>query len=158
MFLSTANAANNQWLGYEEDMHATCPTVGAIDVLQALVPGNGATISNLALRGGGLELLRDAAPGGRGAGPRVGRRPGRDWLPGYWYPASMATGKFVVEMERETDRRWVAEVVALPGVLAYGANREEALAKAEVLALRVLADRLEHGEAIPEITGLFDAA
>ena len=70
----------------------------------------------------------------------------------------MATGKFVVEMERETDGRWVAEVVALPGVLAYGANREEALAKAEVLALRVLADRLEHGEAIPEITGLFDAA
>ena len=50
--MSTANAANNQWLGYEEDMHATCPTVGAIDVLQALVPGNGATISNLALRGG----------------------------------------------------------------------------------------------------------
>ena len=44
------------------------------------------------------------------------------------------------------------------GVLAYGAHREEALAKAEVLALRVLADRLEHGEAIPEITGLFDAA
>ena len=64
----------------------------------------------------------------------------------------------VVEMERETDGRWVAEIVALPGVLAYGANREEALAKAEVLALRVLADRLEHGEAIPEVTGLFDAA
>ena len=88
----------------------------------------------------------------------MGRRLGRDWPPGYWYPASMATGKFVVEMERETDGRWIAEVVALPGVLAYGANREEALAKAEVLALRVLADRLEHGEAIPEITGLFDAA
>jgi len=70
----------------------------------------------------------------------------------------MATGKFVVEMERETDGRWIAEVVALPGVLAYGADRGEALAKAEVLALRVLADRLEHGEAIPEITGLFDAA
>ena len=67
-------------------------------------------------------------------------------------------GVLVVEMERETDGRWIAEVVALPGVLAYGANREEALAKAEVLALRVLADRLEHGEAIPEITGLFDAA
>jgi len=70
----------------------------------------------------------------------------------------MPAAKFVVELERETDGRWIAEVVALPGVLAYGATREEALAKAEVLALRVLADRLEHGEAIPEVTGLFDAA
>ncbi len=70
----------------------------------------------------------------------------------------MPAAKFVVELERETDGRWIAEVVALSGVLAYGATREEALAKAEVLALRVLADRLEHGEAIPEITGLFDAA
>ena len=70
----------------------------------------------------------------------------------------MAAGKFIVELEREDDGRWIAEVVALPGVLAYGTTREEALAKAEVLALRVLADRLEHGETIPEITGLFEAA
>ncbi len=70
----------------------------------------------------------------------------------------MAAGKFIVELEREYDGRWIAEVVALPGVLAYGTTREEALAKAEVLALRVLADRLEHGETIPEITGLFEAA
>src|SRR3989442_15120638 len=49
----------------------------------------------------------------------------------------MAAGKFIVELEREDDGRWIAEVVALPGVLAYGATREEALAKAEVLALRV---------------------
>ena len=61
----------------------------------------------------------------------------------------MAAGKFIVELEREDDGRWIAEVVALPGVLAYGTTREEALAKAEVLALRVLADRLEHGETIP---------
>ena len=54
----------------------------------------------------------------------------------------MPAAKFVVELERETDGRWIAEVVALSGVLAYGATREEALAKAEVLALRVLADRL----------------
>jgi predicted RNase H-like HicB family nuclease len=65
---------------------------------------------------------------------------------------------FRVEVEEETDGRWIAEVVALSGVLAYGATREEALAKAEVLALRVLADRLEHGESIPEVTGLFEAA
>jgi len=70
----------------------------------------------------------------------------------------MPKGKFVVEIEQEGDSRWIAEVVALPGVLAYGASRAEALAKVEVLALRVLADRLEHGEAIPEVTSLFEAA
>jgi len=70
----------------------------------------------------------------------------------------MAAGKFLVEIEREDDGRWLAEVVALSGVLAYGATRDEALAKAEVLALRVLADRLEHGEPIPEVTSLFEAA
>ncbi len=70
----------------------------------------------------------------------------------------MPAGKFVVELEREDDGRWVAEVVALSGVLAYGATRDEALARAEVLALRVLADRLEHGEPIPEVTSLFEAA
>lgn len=52
-----------------------------------------------------------------------------------------------LESEQETDGRWLAEVPELPGVLAYGANREEALAKAEVLALRVIAEQLEHGEA-----------
>jgi predicted RNase H-like HicB family nuclease len=70
----------------------------------------------------------------------------------------MAAGKFVVELEREADGRWIAEVVALPGVMAYGDTREEALARAEVLALRVLADRLEHGEAIPAVSNLFEAA
>ncbi len=70
----------------------------------------------------------------------------------------MASGKIVVELEREADGRWIAEVLALPGVLAYGATREEALARAEVLALRVIADRLEHGESIPEVTSLFEAA
>ena len=70
----------------------------------------------------------------------------------------MAAGKFVVELEQESDGRWIAEVVALPGVLAYGDTREKALAKAEVLALRVLADRLENGEAIPALSDLFEAA
>ena len=70
----------------------------------------------------------------------------------------MAAGKFVVELEQETDGRWIAEVVALPGVVAYGDTREKALAKAEVLALRVLVDRLEHGEAIPARSDLFEAA
>lgn len=55
-----------------------------------------------------------------------------------------------VELDREEDGRWIAEVVALPGVLAYGDTRDQALAAAEALALRVLADRLEHGEHAPD--------
>jgi predicted RNase H-like HicB family nuclease len=57
--------------------------------------------------------------------------------------------KFELECELEEDGRWLAEVPQLPGVLAYGASADEAMAKAEVLALRVLADRLEHGESRP---------
>lgn len=55
-----------------------------------------------------------------------------------------------IECEQEADGRWLAEVPQLPGVLAYGANADEAMAKIEVLALRVVAERLEHGEARPE--------
>lgn len=55
-----------------------------------------------------------------------------------------------IEYEQEADGRWLAEVPQLPGVLAYGANADEAMAKIEVLALRVVAERLEHGEACPE--------
>jgi predicted RNase H-like HicB family nuclease len=54
--------------------------------------------------------------------------------------------KLRVELERETDGRWLAEVPDLPGTMAYGATRQEALANVEALALRVLADRLENGE------------
>lgn len=54
--------------------------------------------------------------------------------------------KFTLECEREEDGRWLAEVSQLPGVLAYGVSAEDAMAKAEALALRVLAERLEHGE------------
>lgn len=49
-------------------------------------------------------------------------------------------------VEREADGRWIAEVPELPGVLVYGASKAEAMAKAEVLALRVLAERIEHSE------------
>jgi predicted RNase H-like HicB family nuclease len=52
----------------------------------------------------------------------------------------------LVEIEREADGRWIGEVPELPGVLAYGRTPEEAKAKAQALALRVVADRLEHGE------------
>ena len=57
--------------------------------------------------------------------------------------------QFQLECEREEDGRWLAEIAAIPGVLAYGASANEAMAKAEVLALRVLAEQLEHGEAKP---------
>jgi predicted RNase H-like HicB family nuclease len=56
-----------------------------------------------------------------------------------------------VELEQEWDGRWLAEAVELPGVLAYGATRDEALARAEALVLRVIADRREHGERAPEL-------
>ena len=58
--------------------------------------------------------------------------------------------KFDIECEREDDGRWLAEVPQLPGVLAYGSNRDEAMARAEILALRVLAERMEHGESGPK--------
>lgn len=58
--------------------------------------------------------------------------------------------RFTIEMDQESDGSWIAEVVDLPGVMVYGDTREQALAAAEALALRVVADRLEHGEATPE--------
>jgi predicted RNase H-like HicB family nuclease len=56
---------------------------------------------------------------------------------------------FTLECEREDDGRWIAEVPELPGVLAYGSSPSDAMSKAEVLALRVIADRLENGESGP---------
>jgi predicted RNase H-like HicB family nuclease len=57
--------------------------------------------------------------------------------------------KLRVEFDRETDGRWIAEVIDLPGVMAYGKTREEALATVERLALRVIADRIENEELAP---------
>lgn len=68
------------------------------------------------------------------------------------YPATPQkdTGmNFSIEFEQEQDGRWLAEVPELPGVLAYGVTAEDAMAKAEILALRILAERLEHGESRP---------
>jgi len=62
----------------------------------------------------------------------------------------------VVEVEQEVDGRWLAEIPDLPGVLAYGATPEEAISRAQALGLRVLADRVEHGEEVPTgVLGLF---
>jgi len=63
-----------------------------------------------------------------------------------------------VEFSREDDGRWIADIPLLPGVTVYGRTRKQALASVEALALRVIADRLEHGEAVPgEITVSFAA-
>ena len=65
---------------------------------------------------------------------------------------------FLVELEQEEDGRWIAEVIDLPGALAYGQIPEEAKAKGQALALRVVADRLEHGEAGPDLLSISFAA
>ena len=65
---------------------------------------------------------------------------------------------FKVEIEQEKDGRWIAEVIELPGVLAYGGTPEEARAKVQALALRVVADRLEHGETGPDLVSISFAA
>ena len=66
---------------------------------------------------------------------------------------------FKVETEQEEDGRWLAEVLELPGVLAYGETQEAALSKVQALALRGIAERLEHGEAGPELLSIsFNAA
>ena len=65
---------------------------------------------------------------------------------------------FTVEYEQEDDGRWLAEVLEMPGVLAYGQSSDEAIAKAQALALRVLADRLEHGESSHEFVNITFAA
>ena len=62
-----------------------------------------------------------------------------------------------VAVDREEDGRWIGEVFSLPGVLVYGATPEEARKKAEALALRVIADRIEHGEAVRH-DAAFDAS
>jgi len=65
---------------------------------------------------------------------------------------------FKVEIERETDGRWIAEIPQIPGAMAYGSSREEAVARVEALGLRVLAERIEQGESSPEIEKVFAVA
>ncbi len=63
-----------------------------------------------------------------------------------------------IELEQEADGRWLAEIPELPGVMAYGPTAREAAARAKALALRVLADRLEHGEDVPDLAEVFTVA
>jgi len=66
--------------------------------------------------------------------------------------------KFTVEFEQEEDGRWLAEVKELPGVLVYGRDPDDAAARAQALALRVVADRIENGESIPRLMFSFSLA
>jgi len=66
---------------------------------------------------------------------------------------------FSIEIEREDDGRWLAEVPALAGVMCYGSDRDEAVAHVQALALRVIAERLEHREVPAEFLNVtFQAA
>jgi predicted RNase H-like HicB family nuclease len=65
---------------------------------------------------------------------------------------------FRVEVEQELDGRWIAEVAELPGVMSYGATLEDAVVHVKALALRVVADRLENGEAGPDLLSISFAA
>ena len=65
--------------------------------------------------------------------------------------------KFTVEYEQEDDGRWLAEVKEIPGVLTYGNDPDQAVAHAQALALRVIADRLDNGEAVPALMFSFSA-
>ena len=98
------------------------------------------------LSGGKKEASRRRASGESGLG---GRADG-------WYITRVT---LTIELEREEDGRWIAEVPALPGVLCYGRDRDEAVAGVQALALRVIAERLENREAPAELLNVtFQAA
>ena len=66
---------------------------------------------------------------------------------------------FTIETEKEVDGRWIGDVLEIPGAMAYGSTQNQAIAKAQAIALRVIAERLEHGEAGPEFVNVsFQAA
>ena len=65
---------------------------------------------------------------------------------------------FRIQLERESDGRWLDEMPDLSGVMTYGTSRDEAMARVQALALRVIAERLEHGEAAPNLQITFQAA
>ena len=68
------------------------------------------------------------------------------------------SNQFTVETEQEEDGRWIAEILEIPGVLVYGETQQQAIAYVQALALRVMADKLEHGEMMLGLTSLTFAA
>ncbi len=75
-----------------------------------------------------------------------------------WLGAVQQALKMTIEIEQEADGRWIAEVREVPGALFYCNTREEAIQSVKALALRVIADRLEHGEPVPAVAELFRVA
>jgi predicted RNase H-like HicB family nuclease len=63
-----------------------------------------------------------------------------------------------IELEQEDDGRWIAEAPDLPGVMVYSQTKDEAVQRVKALALRVLADRLDHGELVIEVNDLFEVS
>jgi predicted RNase H-like HicB family nuclease len=63
-----------------------------------------------------------------------------------------------VNLDQEDDGRWIAEIPELPGVLAYGPTKDDAIARVKSLSLRVMAERIEHGEPVPEMDELFSVS
>jgi uncharacterized protein (DUF433 family)/predicted RNase H-like HicB family nuclease len=100
-----------------------------------------------------LACLAFAADREHGLG-RTGHPMTTRWLDSRHHASAEGTMHLTLEVDREEDGRWIAEVPDLAGVLAYGQTRDEAIARAEALALRVLADRLEHGEAGPDLVSV----
>ena len=72
-----------------------------------------------------------------------------NWCHGELMPTSPTGFSLAIEYHREEDGRWLADIFALPGVTAYGRTRKQATVAVQALALRLIADRLEHGEAVP---------
>ncbi|MCG8365183.1 MAG: type II toxin-antitoxin system HicB family antitoxin [Pseudanabaenales cyanobacterium] len=67
---------------------------------------------------------------------------------------SQLSNCFTIAVEQENDGRWIAEIPEISGVLVYGENQKQAIARVQALALRVIADKLEHGEIALGLTSL----
>jgi predicted RNase H-like HicB family nuclease len=74
------------------------------------------------------------------------------------FSSTFAIMTFAIEIEQEKDGRWIAEIPQIPGAMVYGQTREQAVSRVEALALRVLAERIEHGETSPVIEKVFSVA
>ena len=70
-------------------------------------------------------------------------------------PVQIVNAKLRIEIEREEDGRFIAEIPELPGVIVHGTTATEAVAKAQALAFRVIADRIDHGETVPGVDAVF---
>jgi predicted RNase H-like HicB family nuclease len=132
-------------------------TAGTYDLRKdrRVVSGTGSDVYDDVANSGPCGPQTFGVQAGRESGRGVGSIALLDSRP-EWYIAGVT---FTIEIEREEDGRWLAEVPALSGVMAYGEDRDEAVARVQALALRVIAERLEHREAPAEFLNVtFQAA